>query len=150
MNRPNAKTSQSDANIALVQQMEDSFVAGNMDYVLSVLADDIVVHEAPGVPYPGDHRGREGFLNLAQAFNECWDVQTELDLELLPAGDDRVLALIRFDVIAKTTGKSLTLRMAEVHTIRDGKIADILVHYWDTHAMTEATNGAKWLVGEQA
>jgi ketosteroid isomerase-like protein len=26
-----------------------------------------------------------------------------------------------------------------VYTVRDGRITDIVVHYWDTHAMVEAT-----------
>jgi ketosteroid isomerase-like protein len=138
------------ANVALIQRFEDSFVAGDIDDVLSILDDDVVVHEAPSVPYPGDHRGKAAFLKLAEAFNECWDLQTPLDLQVLPAGDDRVIGLVQFDAIARATGTLLTFKLAEIYTVRDGKITDLVVHYWDTHAMHEATNGVKVLEGEPA
>jgi uncharacterized protein len=130
----------SDANVALIQRFQDSFVADDMDDVLSLLAEDIVVSEAPSVPYPGDHRGKDGFLKLANAFLETWDLQGPLDLEIMPAGDDRVLALVRFDVIARATGRPLELRTAEIYTIRDGVIANLVVHYWDTAAMVAAVS----------
>jgi ketosteroid isomerase-like protein len=136
------------ANVALIQRFQDSFVAGDMDDVLSLLADDVVVHEAPSLPYPGDHRGKDGFLKLAATFLEVWEFSSPLDLEILPAGEDRVLALVRFDVRAKPTGTSLTLRTAEIYTIRDGKIADLIVHYWDTAAIVEATGGLRVPSGE--
>jgi ketosteroid isomerase-like protein len=136
------------ANVALIQRFQDSFVAGEMDDVLSLLTDDIVVHEAPSLPYPGDHRGKDGFLNLANAFLEVWDFRSALDLDIMPAGDDRALALVGFDVMAKPTGQPLRLRTAEIYTIRDGKIADLIVHYWDTAAIVEATDGVKVLFGD--
>lgn len=138
------------ANTDLLRSFEDRFVAGDLDYVLSIIDDDIVVHECEHVPYPGDHHGKDGFMKLAEAFNACWDIQTELDLEILPAGDDKVLVLVKFDAIAKQTGKPITIRIAEIYTIKDGKLADILVYYWDTAAITEVTDGAIVLQGTAA
>lgn len=135
----------SQQNVDLVQSFEDHFVAGDIDYVLSVLTDDITVHECDNVPYPGDHRGKDAFLKLAEAFGATWDIQAPLDLEILPAGDDKVLVQVGIDVIAKATGTPLRLRIAEIYTIRDGKIAEMNVYYWDNVEMTEATNGAKAL-----
>lgn len=138
------------ANTDLLRSFEDRFVAGDLDYVLSILDDDIVIHECEHVPYPGDHHGKDGFLKLAEAFNACWDIQTELDLEILPAGDEKVLVLVKFDAIAKQTGKPIAMRIAELYTIKDGKLADIVVHYWDTAAMAEVTEGAVLLQGTAA
>jgi ketosteroid isomerase-like protein len=135
-------------NTDLLQRFEDEFVAGNIDHVLSILDDDIVVHECSHVPYPGDHRGKDGFLRLAEAFNSCWDIQSDLDLEIMPAGEDRVLVMVRFDAIAKHTGHPIHLRIAELYTIRDGKLADIVVHYWDTAEIVEVTGGVVVLEGE--
>ena len=77
------------------------------------------------------------FLKLAEAFGSVWDIQAPLDLEILPAGDEKVLVLVGIDAIAKPTGKPICLKIAEIYTIRDGKIDDIVVHYWDTHEMVE-------------
>jgi ketosteroid isomerase-like protein len=140
----------SEENVELVRSFQDRFSKGDIEYVLSILTDDIVVHEAANLPYPGDHRGKEGMRKLAEAFGKVWERQRYLDLEILPAGPDRVLLLVLFEVIAKPTGIPVTLRIAEVYTIRDGKIADILVHYWDTAEMAAATNGIKVLEGHPA
>lgn len=138
----------SERNVALIRSFEDKFVAGDVDYVLSILTDDIVVHEAKNLPYPGDHHGKDGFLKLAQAFGEIWDLQNPLDLDIMSAGGDRVLVLVRFDAIAKPTGTPLSVQIAEIYTIRGGRIADILVHYWDTAEITAATGGIKVLEGQ--
>ena len=44
------------------------------------------------------------------------------DLEILPAGEEKVLVMVRFDAIAKQTGRPIELRIAELYTIKDGKI----------------------------
>jgi len=130
-------------NVDVVRRFEDAFASGDIDGVLASLTDDVVVHECDSVPYPGDYGGKDGFMQLLQDFIATWELEGGLVVEeILPAGDDRVLVLAHADVVAKATGKALELRIAEVYTIRDGAIADIVVHYWDTHAMVEATTAA--------
>jgi ketosteroid isomerase-like protein len=116
-----------------------------MDDVVSLLAPEIVVHEAPSLPYPGDHRGIDGFLKLAEAFNRVWEIKTPLDLTFLDAGEDKVVVLVKFDVEARATGRPLTLRLVEVYTVQGGKIADLDVYYRDTAAIVEATGGVRVL-----
>src|SRR6478672_6470439 len=72
--RHEGRTGMSRANVEVVERFEDAFVRGDMDEVLSLVSPDIVVHEAPSLPYPGDHRGHEGFLKLADAFNSVWEI----------------------------------------------------------------------------
>jgi ketosteroid isomerase-like protein len=133
----------SKANVEVVERFEHAFVRGDMDEVLSLLAPDIVVHEAPSLPYPGDHRGHDGFLALADAFNGVWQITSPLELTFLDAGEDRVVVLVRFDVEARATGRPLTLRLAEIYTLRERKIADLDIYYRDTAAIVEATGGVK-------
>jgi uncharacterized protein len=134
-----------DQNVEVVQRFEDAFVRGDMEEVLSLVAEDIVVHEAPSLPYPGDHRGHDGFLALADAFNRVWEITSPLDLTLLDAGDSRVVALVRFDVVVRATGKPLTLELAEIYTVHDGRIADLDIYYRDTAAIAAATDGVRVL-----
>ena len=133
------------ANVEVVERFEDAFVRGDMDEVLSLLTPDVVVHEAPSLPYPGDHRGYDGFLRLADAFNSVWEITGELDLTFLDAGETHVVALVAFDVVTRPTGVPLRLRLVEVYTVRDGRIADLDVYYRDTAAIVEATGGARVL-----
>ena len=133
------------ANVEVVELFEHAFVRGDMDHVISLLAPDIVVHEAPSLPYPGDHRGIDGFLKLAEAFNRVWEIKSPLDLAFLDAGEDKVVVLVKFDAAARATGKPLTLRLVEVYTVHGGKIADLDVYYRDTAAIVEATGGVRVL-----
>ena len=135
----------SKADVEVVQEFEDAFVRGDMERVLSLLAPDIVVHEAPSVPYPGDHRGHEGFLRLADAFNSVWEIVSELELTFLDGGDGQVAAVVAYDAVARATGVRLRQRMVEVYTVRDGRITDLDVYYRDTAAIVEATGGARVL-----
>jgi ketosteroid isomerase-like protein len=135
----------SHANVEVVERFEDAFVRGDMDEVLSLLTADIVVHEAPSLPYPGDHRGHDGFLRLADAFNSVWEITGDLDLTFLDAGETHVVALVAFDVVTRPTGAPLRLQLVEVYTLRDGRIADLDVYYRDTAAIVEATGGARVL-----
>lgn len=131
----------SEQHVALIQRFEDSFVAGDLEDVLSILAEDVTVHEPANVPYPGDHHGKGAFLDLAKAFGAVWDIQGDLGLDIMPAGEHRVLVLVEFDAIARPTGQPITIRIAEIYTITAGLISDIVVHYWDTAAMMQVTTG---------
>lgn len=132
-------------NVEVVGRFEDAFVRGDTEEVLSLVAEDIVVHEAPSLPYPGDHRGHEGFLKLADAFNRVWEIRSPLDLTFLDAGESRVVVLVAFDVVARATGRPLRLELAEIYTVRDGKIVDLDIYYRDTAAIIEATDGERVL-----
>ena len=101
----------SKANVEVVERFEHAFVRGDMDEVLTLLAPDVVVHEASSLPYPGDHRGIDGFLKLAEAFNRVWEIKSRLDLTFLDAGEEKVVALVKFDVEARVSGRPLTLRL---------------------------------------
>ena len=141
----NRKDRMSRANVEVVERFEDAFVRGDMEEVLSLVSPDVVVHEAPSLPYPGDHRGHEGFLRLTDAFNSVWEITSELDLTFLDAGDTHVVVLVAYDVVARPTGIPLRLRMVEVYAIADGQIAELEVYYHDTAAIVEATGGLKVL-----
>jgi ketosteroid isomerase-like protein len=133
------------ANVEVIERFEDAFVRGDMDEVLSLLSPDIVVHEAPSLPYPGDHRGHDGFLALTDAFNKVWQIVSDLDITFLDAGDAHVVALVAYDVVTRPTGVPLRLRMVEVYTVGDGQITDLEVYYHDTAAIVEATGGLRVL-----
>jgi ketosteroid isomerase-like protein len=133
------------ANVNVVERFEDAFVRGDMDEILSLLSPDIVVHEAPSLPYPGDHQGHDGFLRLADAFNSVWEIVSDLDLTFMDAGEAHVVVLVAFDVVTRSTGVPLRLRLVEVYTVRDGRIADLDVYYRDTAAIVEATGGVRVL-----
>jgi ketosteroid isomerase-like protein len=132
----------SQANVDVVRRFEDAFVRGDLDEVLSLLTEDVVVHEAASLPYAGEHRGHDGFLRLADTFNRVWEMTSELDLTFLDTGTDRVVVLVAYDVVARATGRPFRLDHVEIYTVRDGRIADLDIYYKDTAAMVAITGGA--------
>src|SRR3954447_19934280 len=104
----------SQANVDVVRRFEDAFVRGDLDEVLSLLTDDVVVHEAASLPYAGEHRGHDGFLRLAEAFGRVWEMTSELDLTFLDTGTDRVVVLVAYDVVARATGRPFRLDHVEI------------------------------------
>lgn len=132
----------SEPNVSLVQEFLGKFLAGDLEAGLDHLAPDVVSHEPENVPYPGDHRGHEGIRELANRFDAVWEVQKDGgSLEVLPVGLARVLALMETNVKARSTGKRLRLKLAELYTVRDGTITDIRVFNWDTAAIMAALDG---------
>jgi ketosteroid isomerase-like protein len=133
------------ANVEVVERFENAFVRGDTDEVMSLVDEDVVVHEAASLPYPGDHHGHDGFLRLVGAFNRVWEITSPLDLTFLDAGDERVVVIVGYDVVARATGTPLRLGMVEVYTVRDGRIVDLDIYYRDTAAVVEATGGVRVL-----
>jgi ketosteroid isomerase-like protein len=132
----------SNANAALIERFENSYLAGDIDDVMTILSDDIVVHEPTSVPYAGAHRGKDAFLGLQQQFVAVWDLPDGVELEILPAGDDRVLVLVDGTAIARATGERYRLRIAEVYTVAEERIASIEVFYFDTKLLAQAVGMA--------
>ena len=128
----------SQENVAVLQHFENSFIAGNLDEVRKTLHDDVVVHESTAVPYPGDFKGWDRFLELAQQFNENWEFPTDAQLQYLDAGEDGVIVRVDAEVKARATGKPFHMKIAEFYKLRDGRIYDVTVFYWDTAVMDAA------------
>src|SRR4051794_5315844 len=111
----------SQANVQVVEEFEDAFVRGDIERVLQLVSPDVVVHEAPSLPYPGDHHGHDGFLALTDAFNSVWEIVSDLDITFLDGDETRVIAIVAYDVITRPTGVPLRLRMVEVYTVVGGQ-----------------------------
>lgn len=131
--------------LAVMREFILRFQAQNFDGVLELLSDDIVVHECDSVPYAGDHVGKDGFIRFASMFPKVWEFGTVDDsaYRYIDGGPEKAIALASFPVTALATGKKLDLRVAEIFTVRDGKIVDIEAYYWDSKQIFDATNGAR-------
>lgn len=124
--------------MSVVRRFEELFMEGDFEKVLSVIHEDMVTHEAPSLPYGGDHVGREGWLGLARNFTETWEPTAPIKCDFQDCGPNQVIAFVELDVRARATGKALTLKIAELHRIQDGKIAESTIYYWDTAAILDA------------
>lgn len=128
----------SEANIELLHEFAREVGAKNIEGLRRLMHDDVVVREAPTLPYGGDHRGPEGFVHVYETVQKLWEFTHEFQYTYYPAGPENVLLMVEVEAIARSTGTRVPMRLAELFTIRDGKIAEIDVFYWDTAAMRDA------------
>jgi ketosteroid isomerase-like protein len=124
--------------IEIVSALYEALASGETDRVAAAIADTDW-EEAEGMPYGGRYRGAEEiFQNVfGRIAADVQNFSARPD-ELLPAGEDRVLAVGRY----RGTGKHGDLDAAFAHlwTVRDGRIVKF-VQYADTHKYREAVIG---------
>ena len=121
--------------IAAVQGIYEAFGRGDVE-ALASLFEGLEWHEAEGMPYGGVYRGAEAiFGNVIGPISR--DVQgfSARPDELIPAGEDRVLALGRY----RGAGSAGEVNAAFAHlwTVRDGRAVKF-VQYADTHEYRRA------------
>jgi ketosteroid isomerase-like protein len=124
--------------IDILHAFAKEVVAGNRDGLRSLLHEDVVVHEAPTLPYGGDHYGQDAFMDLFETVQATWEFTETFQYTYYESGPDTVILQVEVDSLAANTRKPIRLRLAEIFTIREGKIADLDIYYWDTAAMIEA------------
>jgi ketosteroid isomerase-like protein len=128
----------SQEKVEIVRQAAAAFNRGDLDTLVESWSDDI------------DHRAIEGALDdrgamhgkeAVRAYMQDWldmfdNLRTEA-VELIDAGEDRVIAVTRISGRAKLSGVETDLTYAALYTIRDGKIARGR-EYWTKEQALEA------------
>jgi ketosteroid isomerase-like protein len=125
-------------NVDLVRDAAAAFNREDVDAWLEYLADDIDHRAAEGAL---DDRGPMHGKDAVRAYAQDWldmfdDFKSEL-VELIDAGEDQVVAVVRNSGRAKLSGVETDVTYAVVYTIRDGKVARGR-EYWTKEQALEA------------
>ncbi|MEV3924935.1 nuclear transport factor 2 family protein [Actinomadura coerulea] len=128
----------------------DAFFAAEADYIragwpgvadfggmAAHLAPDVVIHQAPSLPYGGAWRGHDGFERFMAAMSEAWRSLEFLDRRQWVDGDTVVISN-HGRLTARATGRSIETTVLQRITVRDGLIAELWPFYWDTAAVSDA------------
>ena len=99
--------------------------------------ENVELIEADTLPYGGVFRGRENVRKAVLTVMELWD-NIALDIHVLTAGDDYVIAYGQFSATARATGRKVTFPLAEVWRLRGGKVVFLNPVYGDTGLACEA------------
>jgi ketosteroid isomerase-like protein len=134
----------SQKNIEIVKGFFDVLTReGPLEAVAAYCTDDIDYRAAEGAI---DDRGPIHGKAAMRAFVQDWlDTFDEVQLEpkeLIDAGADQVVAVVRFSGRAKLSGIESELTYAELSTIQDGKIA-VGRQYWTRDEALEAAGLAE-------
>ncbi|MCO5985247.1 nuclear transport factor 2 family protein [Actinoallomurus spadix] len=105
------------------------------------LHPDVVMHQAPTLPYGGVWRGHDGLERFMAAMSRTWRSLEFLERRQWTDGDT-VIVSNHGRLTARATGRSIETTVLQVFTVRDGLIAEIRPFYWDTAAINEALRTA--------
>jgi hypothetical protein len=106
--------------------------------VLQLIDPAFELPVAGALPYGGRHIGPEGFIEMGKTFAETWNIIENPRPEFVDAGDGRVIALYSPTFESRATGRSVSFRMVEVITVRDGKLVELVPYYFDTLELVDA------------
>jgi uncharacterized protein len=129
-------------SVDAVQQSYEAFARHDLDGALAMMDEDIVWHQAQGLPHGGIYHGlAEVRSNVFDPIDESWWENFKADPEeVIGVGDD-VVVLGRYTAIAKETGRPLDVPFAHVWRFRDGR-AVRFHQFTDTRGWVEALGAA--------
>ena len=126
-------------NVRVVQAAADAFARDGIDGWLEYFTDDVDYRAAEGaIDDRGPIHGKDALRAYMEDWAEMFDEVRFEPVEVIDAGDDTVIAVMRISGRPKgTSAEALTLSVAGVNTIRDGKIARAR-EYWTREEALEA------------
>ena len=128
----------SQENVEIVRDAAAAFNRGDVDTWLEYFADDIDYRAVEGaLDDRGPMYGKAAVLAYLQDWLDMFDDFKVEPLELIDAGGDEVVAVLRNSGRAKLSGVETDLTYAALYTIRDGKIARGR-EYWTKEQALEA------------
>jgi ketosteroid isomerase-like protein len=129
----------SNENVGVVEAATAAFARDGVDGWLEYFTDDVDYRAAEGaIDDRGPIHGRDALRAYAEDWTQMIDDVRFEPVELIDAGDDTVIAVMRISGRPKgTSAEVLTLSVASVNTIRDGKIARCR-EYWTREEALEA------------
>jgi len=111
--------------------------------VLEAYHRDIVIHEAPSLPYGGDYYGHEGARRHGAGFNRTWDpfqISPEargLDPIFLETRGDYVVVLFRHKAVAPHSGRKIDLPEVGVYKVQEGQVIESWMFHQDIGAILD-------------
>ena len=116
--------------VELHRAVVEGFATMTVEQARTLISDDLVLHEAEGLPFGGTYRGPEGFVELMQRIRADYpSFRFELDC-LVGDGVENVLFQGRMS--ADTPNGHLTMPVMERWRFENDKAVEIIVCWHDT------------------
>ena len=126
-----------DENVEIVRRVFDFWNAGDMDRFVEAHDPDVVVIAPEGWPEGAVSEGIEAWRLQAERLRETWEeARTEID-EIRSAGDDRVVARVRYVTRGHGTNLPFDTPLSVLFFLRGGRITRAQ-YYWDAGEAFEA------------
>lgn len=115
------------------------FGKASYTHVAAYLDPEVVLHQAPGLPFTGagTWRGHDGMERFLARFSEVWESMEFVEQEHWGDGDTVVVRnRVRFR--ARSTGQEIDTLIMQQITVRDGRMLECRPFYWDPQAIADA------------
>lgn len=116
--------------VALVEELARRFQAGELEAAFALYHPQLTIEQPASLPHGGVHHGRDGVVQMGATFAQHWN-RTIADPHRMPCGDG-VLQITTQTWTSKRTGRSATVDVMELFTLKDGLVAQIRVFQQDT------------------
>ena len=124
-----------DSNVALVRRLYDAFESLDLDTILEIISPDVVVVQAPELPWGGEFQGHDGLGRFFGLLRE--HITSKVTHEEIFAAGDRVVQIGRTKGTVTATDQPFDVAEMHLLTVRDGKVVRFEAHI-DTPAMLVA------------
>ncbi len=102
----------------------------SFDEMGATLDPDVVLHQSPDLPWGGDWFGYDGFRGWSIEMSSHFDRVDVQDAVFFEHGS-QVVVLCRLVTRSIATGETLDHPMAQVVTVKDGRITEFRPFYWN-------------------
>jgi ketosteroid isomerase-like protein len=119
-------------NAQVVRGIYDAFGRGDIEALISSMAEDVSWNAPGAAPYSGRRMGRDQVRQFFADLDRAIQVD-QFDIDELISERDKVVVLGRERATSKETGRHFEQEFAHAFVVRDGKIASVHL-YDDTHA----------------
>lgn len=124
--------------VTIVDSLFTLFSKGQIPQALALYTADAVLSIPEGLPHGGKYVGPTG---VGESINKIYgraDIKFERGF-IYPLGANKAIAFNKFAEIKPkgSTKQSITVPLAEVYTVKNGKIIDAQIWYWDTAAVVD-------------
>jgi ketosteroid isomerase-like protein len=123
-------------NEELLRSVYEAFTRGDMDAVLASCTDDVVFHVPGRSQVAGDHKGREGFMQMVGKVMQLTGGTFREEPHDILANDEHGVALLKHSL--ERDGRKFAYYTVHVWQIRDGKFTEWWEHPGDPIAFDEA------------
>lgn len=123
------------SNVDVVRRLFQAVKERDIEPMYEIYDPDVIVREAPSLPYGGEYRGHHGIVAHGMGYLETWDhLQTDddkwMEAEFSGAGE-RVFVRWRQKAHA-SDGTQLDLPAVSVYRLREGRVVESIMHHLDT------------------
>jgi ketosteroid isomerase-like protein len=126
-------------NIDTVRTALDNARANKLEAAKPFFADDFILYEADGLPFGGEYRGWDGYVDILmrlRAFFKAGERRQD-DRSFIPYGDDKVIIHFTVDGYVAKNERHVRMPVLALWELKDGKIARIRPFFFDTKKIAD-------------